>query len=235
MRRHRRPQAISLVRAASVRPWARLLPWLALGLLAAAAAGLPAARAAAAGPEQLVRDITAQVRQALARQAGRIAEDPAVVHRIVEAHVLPHVDFERMSRLVLGKHWRRATPDQRRRFVEGFRALLVRTYSTALADSADIEIDFLPSRPGPGPGEVEVRTEIRQPGGLGIPVSYRLHRATDGRWKAYDMSIEGVSLVGTYRSSFGAEIERAGLEALIRRLAERAGAAHNPGPVAVRR
>ncbi len=213
----------------------RLLPLLAAALLAAAVTGLPPARAAAAGPEQLVRDITAQVREALAREADRVAADPAVVHRIVEAHVLPHVDFERMSRLVLGKHWRRATPEQRRRFVEGFRALLVRTYSTALADAVEIEIDFLPARPGPGPGEVEVRTEIRQPGGLAIPVSYRFHRAADGRWKAYDMSIDGVSLVGTYRSSFAAEIERAGLEALIRRLAERAGAAHNPGPVAARR
>lgn len=193
------------------------LAWLAGGLLLVLAC--TSAAAVETSPLDVVKEASSRMTAAL-KAEGKAHADPEFLYRLVEEIVLPHVDFERMSRLVLGKYWHRATPEQRRRFVQAFRDLLVRTYATALADYADVEIEYLPMRTGTDPSQVTVRTEIHRPGGLSIPVYYSFYHK-NGEWKAFDVSIDGVSLVTNYRSSFAAEIRQNGIEGLLKRLERR--------------
>jgi phospholipid transport system substrate-binding protein len=129
------------------------------------------------------------------------------------------VDFSRVSSLVLGKYWGRATPEQREAFSREFKRLLVRTYATTFLELEDWEIRFLTFPPGAGDTDVTVRTEVIHPAGPPVGVVYRLRRDQDG-WKAYDVVIEGISLVTNYRSSFAREVRRYGMDRLIERIAE---------------
>jgi len=140
----------------------------------------------------------------------QIDTNPRHVYDLVNEILLPHIDFKRMSRWVLGKHWRRASSEERQDFVVEFRKLIVRTYSTALLEYSDQEILFLPVRDLSDPNQASVRTEIRPKSGPMIPIAYDLHRNDAGEWKVYDVSIDGISLITNYRSSFGAQIRRAG-------------------------
>jgi phospholipid transport system substrate-binding protein len=124
-----------------------------------------------------------------------------------------------MSQWVLGVHWRNATPAQRDAFVTQFEDLLVRTYSRALVDYRNQKVAFLPAR-ARSADEVTVRASIDQGSGPAIPIAYEMYR-TDAGWKVYDVAIDGVSLVINYRSSFGQEIRRGGIDGLIQRLAEK--------------
>lgn len=177
-------------------------------------------KAQPAEPEQLVRDVTNQVLQTLRDNQGRLQQEPGYVFRVVDELVLPHFDFEAMSKLVLAKYWRRATPEQRQRFVQEFRQLLVRTYAKSLAEYRDQEVVFLPTRGRPGADDVVVRSEIEQGSGIPIPVDYRLRREADS-WKVFDVAIDDVSLVTNYRASFAQEIGRQGIDGLIDQLARR--------------
>ena len=126
-----------------------------------------------------------------------------------------------MSRLVLARNWRGATQQQRQRFVEEFRQLLVRTYGSSLSKYSGQEVRYPPMQSsGADDDRVTVQTEILQSGGPSIPLDYRLHR-TDSGWKVYDVTVDGASLVLNYRSQFASEIARHGLDGLIQRLAER--------------
>ena len=170
--------------------------------------------------QQLVRDTSSRMLVAMRAEQGRIEKDTAHLYQLVEQIVLPCFDFRRMSQWVLGRNWRSATPQQREQFVDQFRMLLVRTYSTALLEYADGEIVYLPVAEGSGGKTVTVRTEIDQPGIGVIPVTYSMYPSDSG-WKVYDIAISGVSLVTSYRSTYGSIIRKDGIDRLIAQLAER--------------
>lgn len=170
-------------------------------------------------PEALVRDTSSRMLAALRDERQVIAENPGRLYELVADIVLPYFDFERMSQWVLGKNWRRATPEQRARFVEQFRKLLVRTYGNALSDYADEKIIYLPFNDAGKERKVTVRTEIEQ-GGSTIPIFYSMYNSRQG-WKVYDVAISGVSLVTNYRSTFSSIIRSEGMDNLIDQLVER--------------
>jgi phospholipid transport system substrate-binding protein len=177
----------------------------------------------AAPPEQspyaLVQQTTGQVLQRLQDNEEAIRSNPVHAEVLFRDIVAPHFDFQRMSRLVLGKYWRRASAEQRARFPQQFQVLLIRTYTTALAAYADQEIRLLPERQVQG-DETLVRTEVVQNGGPVIPVDYRMYRA-NGQWKVYDVIIDGISLVTTYRNSFASQIRHAGIDGLLEKLVQK--------------
>lgn len=175
---------------------------------------------AGADPQEVVRQASEQVLAELEREGAALTEDPQRLYSLVDSVLLQHMDFTRMARWTLGKHWKTATPDQQTRFIGEFRRLLVRTYATALAGYSGQRILFLPQREGGTADEAVVRAEIQQPGGMAIPVQFSLYRSGD-EWKAYDVLIDGISLVANYRTSFGAEVRNDGLDALIQSLAAR--------------
>ncbi|WJW74848.1 ABC transporter substrate-binding protein [Thiohalobacter sp. IOR34] len=203
-----------------------LLIWLLLTTGAVLAVEDPA-------PLQLVKQTSDRMLTVLRAERELLRREPERLYGLVEDIVLPHFDFERMGRWVLGKYWRRATPAQRQRFVEAFRNLLVRTYGTALLEYRDETIRYLPFRMAPDDTRVTVRTEVLRPGGQPIPINYSMYLAANG-WKVDDISIDGISLVSNYRSTFAAEIRQHGLDGLIARLEEmnRKAAEHSPGDAA---
>lgn len=192
---------------------------LLLGVVLACLAAVPARAAGDITPLELVQDTSTRMLAALKDEREAISRDSGRLYQLVSTIVLPYFDFERMSQWVLGKNWRTATPDQRTRFVEQFRNLLVRTYGTALSDYADEKITYLPFAGDLGAQTVTVRTEIEQAGST-IPINYSMYHSRDG-WKVYDVAISGVSLVTNYRSSFGNIIRDKGMDSLIRQLAEK--------------
>jgi len=168
-------------------------------------------------PEELVRATTDKVVQILESHQEELEQKPGAVYGLVKETVLPHFDFRSMSKLVMGHYWRRASEAQREAFVAEFRQLLVRTYAKSLREYEGQEIAFLPTRERPDAGEVTVRTEIRDGSGMPIPIDYRLH-PVDGSWKVFDVSVDGISLVTNYRSTFSQKIRRAGIDGLIEEL-----------------
>jgi len=173
-------------------------------------------------PQALVRSTSDQVLARLKADHDDLKAHPEKVYGLVEDLVLPHFDFHRIARWVLGKYSRRASRAQMEEFTKEFRMLLVRTYATALLQYTNQQIDYLPLRMRPGATDVTVKTEIQQPGAFPIPIDYDLYRP-DGssEWKVYDVSIDSVSLVGNYRTTFAGEIRDKGLDALIKSLARR--------------
>jgi phospholipid transport system substrate-binding protein len=190
-------------------------------LLSVTLIALSAAGRAADGPDELIKSAVNDLLVAYEAEKNRIEEDPRHLRAIIEEHILPHIDFELMSKLVLGKHRRRATKEQLAEFTDGFRELLIRTYTTTLSEYSGQTVRFLPFHPGEDPERASVDTEIVARSGPPIPVSYRLRRKDGDGWMVYDFSIDGLSLVGNYRSAFSSEISRSGLDKLISALSER--------------
>lgn len=184
--------------------------------------GASATAADSMDPEALVRETSDRMLAVLKEQHDVIKAEPNRLYGLVDDIVLPHFDFERMARWVLGKYWRQASPEQQQAFVNQFRTLLVRTYGTALLDYSDQQVNFLPLRTGSDTKDVTVRTEVLKAGGPSIPINYSMILHDDG-WKVYDVVIDGISLVSNYRTTFSTEIKSAGIDGLIRRLAERNG------------
>lgn len=145
---------------------------------------------------------------------------PDDLHSLIEDIVLPHVDLAGLSRLTLGKYWRQATPEQRERFAEEFRMLLVRTYSNSLVEYRSQTVEYELLTMSDDRQKSIVRTRILQAGQPAMQIDYRLRRVDSG-WKIYDVTIEGVSLAVSYRTTFSEEIRRNGIEALIDDLAAR--------------
>ncbi len=168
-------------------------------------------------PEDLVRVTTDRMLTALRAEREVLKANPDRIYYLVDGIVLPHFDFDRMSRWALGKYWRAATPGQRRRFVTAFTTLLVRTYATALLAYSDEQVEVLPVRESHQVNRATVRTEIRPLRGIPIPINYSMY-LKNGQWKVHDVTIDGISLVTNYRSTFGVQIRRVGLEGLIQRL-----------------
>jgi phospholipid transport system substrate-binding protein len=179
-----------------------------------------AAAWATQSPQDLVHETADTMLTKLREERKVIDQHPGRIYELVDQIVLPHFDFERMSSWVLGKYWRRATPEQRKEFMEQFRTLLVRTYAKSLSSYTDNKITYLPFRGTADQTDVKVRTEVDQPGGFPIPIDYALH-LKDGEWKVYDVTIDGVSLVTNYRTTFATQIRQNGLDKLIASLADR--------------
>ncbi len=173
-------------------------------------------------PVDVVRNTSSRMLLALQTEQTRIAQDSARLNELVAEIVLPYFDFRRMSQWVLGRNWRTATVQQRERFVEQFRILLVRTYGRALSEYAGEKVTYLPFDTGGEADRVTVRTEIEQSGGAPIPISYSMYLSDSG-WKVYDVAVSGVSLVTNYRSSFGSIIRKDGMDGLIEQLGSRNG------------
>ncbi len=171
-------------------------------------------------PQELIQYVANQTLERIKKEKARIKANPSRINALVDELILPHFDFERMSRWVLGKYWRKATADQKKRFVAEFKDLLIRTYGNSLLEYSDQKITYLPFRNKPGATEVTVRSEVEQPGGFPIPINYRLYKKGN-EWKVYDVVIDDVSLIANYRTSFSREIRKSSLEHLIETLAEK--------------
>ncbi len=192
---------------------------LALAALTTIALAAEPASAPAPGPppQELIETTALKLLRAL--DADRVAarKDPTRVNRMVDEILLPHFDTGYSARLVLGKHWRNAAPEQRQRFVDAFYQALLRNYGSALADFTAERMTVLPFRGDLSSGQAVIRTEVKRKDGTRVPVNYTM-RATPNGWKAWDVTIEGISYVRNFRNDVGAEVDQRGLPAVIERL-----------------
>jgi len=181
---------------------------------------MAASEAGAADPQAMVRDTADRVLAEVSANKDTLKAEPQKIYPLVEQIVLPRFDFARMSQLVLGRYWKTASDEQKEAFTKQFRELLVRTYATALLNYSGQEIKYNPVNAAPDATEVTIGTEVAGSGSPAIPINYSVYKADSG-WKVFDVTIDGVSLVSNYRSSFGKEVQRYQLDGLIKRLAER--------------
>lgn len=170
-------------------------------------------------PDQLVKQLSAQVLEAAKQDKDLQSGDLAKVTKLVNTVIMPHVDFERMTASAVGRYWRQATPTQKQRLQEEFKSLLLHTYAGALTQVKDQTIEYRPLRAQPDDTEVIVRSFVR---GRGDPVQldYRVEKTPEG-WKIYDVNVLGAWLVENYRNSFAQEISASGIDGLISKLTER--------------
>jgi len=171
-------------------------------------------------PEELVRNVSDQVLSRIQSDPGQYQQDPAKLYALVDEIVLPHFDFGTMTDLALGRYKTKISTEQRRLITNEFRIILVRTYGKALLEYSDQKIIYLPIEGSLESGDVTVRTEIEQKGGFPIPLNYSLKLTGQG-WKVYDISVDDISLVTNYRSSFSRQIRKNGIDGLIKTLRER--------------
>ena len=171
-------------------------------------------------PEVLVKRVTAEVLVVIKADKDLQNGDMRKITELAEAKVLPHFDFARMTRLAVGKNWAQASDAQKEALVKEFRTLLVRTYSTSLAAYRNQTIEVKPVKMAAGDKEVTVRTAVIQQGGPPIPIDYSMEKADSG-WKVYDVIIDGASLVTTYRGTFNDQIQKGGIDGLVKTLQDR--------------
>lgn len=147
---------------------------------------------------------------------------------LIETKVLPHFDIQKMTRLAVGKNWPRATSDQQKEIVKQFQTLLVRSYGTAYSAYRQVKVEVSPLKLAGAETDVTVKSKILLPGGAPpVAVDYAMNKTGDG-WKVYNVVVEGVSLVTTYRNDFTAQIEQGGIDGLIKNLQERNAKALQP-------
>lgn len=185
---------------------------------------LPGVATAEISAEDLVKQTADDVLNTIKNDKDIQAGNQQKIFALAEEKILPNFDFERVCRMVLGKNWKTATPEQQAVFQKEFRSLLLRTYAVALGKYRNQVIEFKPLRAEPDAKNVSVKTQILQPGGQPIAVDYSLVKVENG-WKVYDIVIESVSLVTNYRSQFSNEIRTNGLDSLNKKLAEKNKAA----------
>jgi len=190
-----------------------------LSVVAVALGSAVAMAQAGKAPDALIKEVSTDVIESVKADKSIQTGDVQKVILLVDAKVMPHVNFQRMTASAVGRYWRQATPVQQKGLQDEFKVLLVRTYSGALAQVKDQEVQLKPMRGGADDTEVVVRTEVR---GKGDPIQldYRLEKTPDG-WKIYDVNVLGVWLVENYRNSFAQEISAGGIDGLIAKLAER--------------
>ena len=200
---------------------ARLRWWWAGALIAALVLGANAAALAQTAPDKLVKSVADDVLAGLRQDPDLRAGSQAKFAELLEQKVAPHFDFERMARLAVGRGWRQATPEQQNALLEPCLALRIRAYSSAYTAYKDIAIEVKPVRMHSNDNDLQVRTEIKVPNsGQSISVDYSMYKAGSD-WKIYDVTVEGVSLVTTYRSTFAEEIRQSGVDGLIKSLQEK--------------
>jgi len=189
-------------------------------LLLAAVPAVAQAPSAQAAPDALVRDLTAQVLDAIRADSAIAAGDIGRIQKLVDEKILPYVDFPKMTRLAVGRGWRDATAEQRTALTREFRTLLLRTYSGALAQVKDHQVQMRPFRAQPADTDVLVRSAVVPSRGDPIQLDYRLEKQ-DAGWKIYDVNVLGVWLVENYKTQFASEISAGGVDGLIKSLTER--------------
>jgi phospholipid transport system substrate-binding protein len=173
--------------------------------------------AAAADPAALVQEAAQGMLADIDKNRDAYRRDPAKVAPVVDKYLLPHFDTETAARVVLGQFWRSATPEQRQRFINAFYHSLLGNYGAALVEFTPDRLKIFPSRVEPGATTATVRTEVRRRNGDRVSVNYSLRMTPEG-WKAWDVVIDGISYVKSYREDFGAQIQSQGLETVIKRL-----------------
>lgn len=191
------------------------MKWL-VGLMAglAFAAGVSAEEVA---PDALVKSVTDDVLAIVRSDKDIQSGDHRKAIALVDAKVLPHFNFQRMTQLAMARDWRQTTPEQQKTLVDEFRTLLVRTYSKALTEYKNQSIDYRPLKMQPGDTDVKVRTDIKQPGGKPIQLDYYLEKQPQG-WKVYDIEVGGISLITNYREFFAGEARKGGIDGVIKSL-----------------
>ena len=177
----------------------------------------PAVLAADAAPDALVKSTVDEVMAVIKQN-----KDKQALRALAEQKVLPHFDFKRMTQLAVGAPWRQANPAQQQALENSFRTLLVNTYTNALSLSAtgNQTIEIKPAQVKADQNEVTVKTKVKDPGKPPIAIDYRMARAADG-WKVFDVVVEDLSLVTTYRGTFASEVSRSGIDGLIKVLDEK--------------
>jgi phospholipid transport system substrate-binding protein len=180
-------------------------------------ASAPAGATSDQSPSDIVQAAAQGMLRDLDKDRAGYKRDPAKVGQLVDKYLLPHFDTEYSARLVLGKYWRTATPEQRQRFIDAFYHSLLTNYGAALADFTADRLKIYPSTPDPEKSTATVRTEVKRDNGDRVAVNYYMHRTPQG-WKAWDVVIDGISYVNSYRTDFGAQIEQQGIDAVIKRL-----------------
>jgi phospholipid transport system substrate-binding protein len=171
-------------------------------------------------PQRVIQGVSEDLMRVLQEDRDLLRTDPAYVHRLVDRLLLPNLDFSRVAALVLGPHWREASPSQRQAFEREFKTLLIQTYASALDRLSTWELRYPPMRLDPGQTRALVRTELRQAGGAFVAVDYRMAVKGD-RWVAYDVLVEGVSLLSSYRAQFTEIARRRGIDGLLAELSAR--------------
>ena len=169
------------------------------------------------GPGQLIDSAAQSMLKELDAHRAEYRKDPAKVEQLVDEVLLPHFDSQYAARLVLGTHWRTATPAQRERFIKAFYQSMVRNYGSALAEFTGERLKVFPAQLAPDAQRATVRTEVKRSNGDRVPVNYSLRKG-DAGWKVWDVTIEGISYVKSFQEDFGAEIDQKGLDAVIERL-----------------
>jgi len=176
------------------------------------------------GPEELVKKVTAEILDAVKSDKELASGNREKALKLAEEKVLPLIDFEEATRLAVGRSWSQASPEQKKRLTEEFRRMLVRTYSSAISSYQGQTMKVLPVRMKPGDTEATVRNQYIRPGAKPVQLDYSMHK-TDAGWKIYDIVVEGISLVLTYRSEFDAVVKQEGIDGLIKRVAAKSSPA----------
>jgi phospholipid transport system substrate-binding protein len=178
----------------------------------------------ASGPSQLIESSANILLSGIDARRAEFRKDPTGLYKLVGETLLPNFDTPYAAQLVLGQHWRAATADQRKRFVDAFYNSLLYTYGDAMIDFTADRLKVLPSKVAPTDERATVRTEIKRSNGTKVAVNYSL-RKVNGAWKAWDVVIDGISYVKSYREDYGAEVDQKGLDSVISRLEAKAAAA----------
>jgi phospholipid transport system substrate-binding protein len=176
------------------------------------------------GPSELIESSANILLSGIDSRRAEFRKDPTGLYKLVEETLLPNFDTPYAAQLVLGKHWRNATPEQRKRFVEAFYNSLLYTYGDAMVEFTGDRLKVFPTKVAPTDERATVRTEIKRSNGTKVSVNYSL-RKVDGQWKAWDVVIDGISYVKSYREDYGAEVDQKGLDAVIARLEAKAESA----------
>lgn len=184
------------------------------------------AQAEMVAPDALIKTTVQEVLSVVKQDKDIQAGNQKKILELVDAKVLPHFDFTRMTQLAVGKSWRQATPEQRQALVTEFRNMLVRTYTKAFTVYRDQTVDVKPFKMAADATDVTVKTSINKAGAQPVLVNYEMEKTSNG-WKAYDVSIEGVSMVSSYRGTFTSEIQEKGIDGLIKTLSDRNASAAN--------
>jgi phospholipid transport system substrate-binding protein len=171
-------------------------------------------------PDALARSVTDDVLAVVRADKELQAGNPNKVLELVEAKVLPHFSFASMTQLAMGRNWRQANAEQRQRLIAEFRTLLVRTYAAAFTQYRNQTVDYKPLRVAAGETDVVVQSLVKRASGAPVSVDYNMEK-TDTGWKVYNVKIEGISLVENYRNTFNTEIQKHGVDGLIKSLAEK--------------
>lgn len=194
--------------------------WMSFSMMVLALVGASAARAEDLAPDELIKrmstDVLGSIQNDKSLQDGNLDR----VAKLVDEKVLPNTDFQRMTASAVGAGWRQATPDQRAQLTEQFKQLLLRTYAGAFSQAKNVKLEFKPLRASPDDTEVTVRSQVLQPQGDPIQLDYRMAKEPNG-WKIIDVNVLGVWLVQTYRTSFAQEINRGGVDGLVKSLQQK--------------